>query len=166
MVFSTGKRLKSEAVEWRNNKLIELRTGEAPASTRHKTGVAVNEILDDYLAYLQFKGRRSAAIVAAVLKARIRPVFDSRLASSITTSDATEYRRKLQAQGIKDTTTNRHMASFHAALVHAHRRQTPRKLDSVPYFEMADESNNIRTGFIERDGYLKIREALPDSLKP
>jgi integrase len=77
-----------------------------------------------------------------------------------------EYRRKFQAREIKDTTINRHLASFHAALVHAHRRQTPRKLDAVPYFEMADESHNVRTGFIERDGYLKIRAEMPDSLKP
>jgi integrase len=167
LVFSTGTRLKSEAIEWRSNKLVEMRTGVNPATAKRKTGaITVNELLDDYVAHLRAKGRSSANIVECVLNARIRPAFGTRTASSINTTDSLVYRKKMRAEKIKDTTINRHLASFHAALVHAFRRQTPRKLDVVPYFEMADESNNVRTGFIERDGYLKIRAALPNSLKP
>jgi len=44
-------------------------------------------------------------------------------------------------------------------------RQTPRKVDSVPYMPMADESHNVRTGFLEVPGYQKILQELPVSLK-
>ena len=157
--------MRSEAIDWKNNKLFELRNVSNPALVRKSSRVFVKEILDDYILYLNIKRRKAAKITAGVLDSKIRPVFENRLASSIETKDAELYRSKMHDL-ISDTTINRHLAYFHAALVHAHRRQTPRKVETVPYFEMADESHNVRTGFVEYRGYEEIMKKVPSSLKP
>ena len=53
-------------------------------------------------------------------------------------------------------------------MTHAWKRQKPRKIqpEDVPHFEMADESRNVRTGFIEELQYRRILKELPASLKP
>jgi len=155
----TGKSTEAEAIEWRDAKLLELRS---PAVAKPKE-VTVNEILDDYLEYLRLKGRKSLKIVTGVLTSRIRPVFGERTAASITTKDAASYRAQMPG---RDVTANRHLSLLHAAMSHAHKRQSPRKLNMIPHFEMADESHNVRTGFIEDEAYETLLAQMPPSLKP
>jgi integrase len=52
-------------------------------------------------------------------------------------------------------------------MTHGWKRQKPRKIqpDDIPHFEMADESQNVRMGFIEEPGYRAISKELPVSLK-
>ena len=45
------------------------------------------------------------------------------------------------------------------------RRNTPPKIAQVPYIPKLQE-NNVRTGFYEYIDYVKLRDALPDYLKP
>lgn len=88
--------------------------------------------------------------------------------AKLQTADLTRYRAQFGDDIHKQATANRHLAYLHAAMAHAWRHQRPRKIqpEDVPYFEMADESKNVRTGFIEQQGYQAIRKELPASLKP
>jgi integrase len=53
-------------------------------------------------------------------------------------------------------------------MTHGWKRQKPRKInpEDLPHFEMADESQNVRMGFIEEPEYRNILKQLPSSLKP
>ncbi len=92
---STGRKIKSEAVEWKQKFLAECcnREGRIPTE-RARATVTVNEVLDDYVAYLTLKARKSVKIIAQVLDANIRPVFGDRQPASLTTSDFQRYREK------------------------------------------------------------------------
>ena len=111
------------------------------------------------------KNRKSVKIIAQVLDANIRPAFGDRQPASLTTSDIQRYRDDRE-EDVDPATVNRELAYFRAALNHGMLRQTPRKIDSVPYMPMADESHNVRTGFVEVSGYKKILDQLPLTLKP
>jgi hypothetical protein len=117
-------------------------------------GITINEVLDDYISYLRLKGRKSVKMIGQVLDANIRPVFGDRKPASLTTTDI-EGHREVREKHVDPVTVNRELAYLRAALNNGMKRQTPRKVDSVPYMPMADESHNVRTGFVEVAGYQK-----------
>jgi integrase len=163
---STKRRVKSEAVDWKQKFLAERSDGGGqPPMTTVRATVTVNEVLDDYIAYLTLKARKSVKIISQVLDANIRPVFGDRQPASLKTSDIEHYRSDRE-KSVDPVTVNRELAYFRAALNNGMIRQTPRKVDSVPYMPMADESHNVRTGFVEVSGYKRILQQLPVTLKP
>jgi integrase len=170
---SCKTKIKSEALDFKQNWIVQFKTGVDPSAPPISSGVTVDELLDDYLEHLKLNNKRSLKIVKGVLKTRIRPVFGKRLASSIQTVDAKSYRTKMRrtickqtGEVYRDSTINRHLSLLLSALIYANERQTPRKLEHVPYFPMADESECVRTGFIEESGYLALLAELPSSIKP
>src|SRR5438094_816420 len=58
LVFPTGTRIKSEAIDWKQTKLAELRNGGAPVEKPKASAIVINELLDDYVAFLKLKGRK------------------------------------------------------------------------------------------------------------
>jgi hypothetical protein len=73
---STETRIKSEAVEWKQQFHAELRNSEGrPLIVSADAGVTINEVLDDYISCLTLKGRKSLKMIGQVLDANIRPVF-------------------------------------------------------------------------------------------
>jgi integrase len=163
---STEKKIKAEAIEWKQKFLGERCTSEGrPPTARARATVTVNEVLDDYLSYLTLKGRKSVQVITMVFKASIRPAFGDRQPASLTTLDFERYREERE-KDVDPVTVNRDLAYLRAALNNGMLRQTPRKVDSVPYMPMADESHNVRTGFVEVPGYQEILQQLPVTLKP
>jgi integrase len=97
---------------------------------------------------------------------RLRPHFGSRIARSLTTADFVKYREE-HSTDLTQATLNRHMAYLRSGYHTGMKRMTPPLVDFViPYFPMESESDNVRQGFIEYDGYVKIRAALTASLRP
>jgi integrase len=163
---STERKIKSEAIEWKQKFLAERCNSERrPPSTQARATVTVNEVLDDYLSYLTLKGRKSLSVVTQVFNASIRPAFGDRRPASLTTLDFERYREERE-KDVDPVTVNRDFAYLRAALNNGMLRQTPKKVDSVPYMPMADESHNVRTGFVEVPGYKEILQQLPVTLKP
>src|ERR1700733_6634921 len=85
-------------------------------------------------------------------------------AAHLTTEHLNEYRSKWTAQKRSDVTVNLELAILRIAL-NLGRKFTPPKVTQLPWFPMKKE-DNARQGFLGDDQYAKLRDALPDYLKP
>ena len=162
---STGTAIKSEAIDFKVRKLAELRTDltlhihvKAPKAT-------INDLLDAHLAYMRRKNRKSTQDVSWVLDLHVRPYFGDRIAATLTTRDFEQY-RKDKEDNLAPTTINRHLSYIRSGFVTGNKRVTPRMVDFIPAFPIVDESYNVRQGFLSFDGYQKVLDQLPVSLKP
>jgi integrase len=161
---STGTAIESEAVDFKIRKLAELRIDQPHIKTPvPKT--TVNELLDAHLACMRRKDRKSTRGVEQVLDKHVRPYFGERVAATLTTADFERYREDKKDK-VKPTTLNRHLSHVRSGYVTGYRRVTPRLVDFVPAFPIVDESYNVRQGFLSFEGYHKVREKLPISMRP
>lgn len=160
---STGKRIQSEAVDWKLNFLTTLRQAHNGKPTT-RPGIDCNEILNDYIADLELRRRRIDNSVY-VINANLRPTFGARRVDSLVTADFLKY-REVREKEVLPTTVNRELEILRAALNVGKKQGPPPKVISVPHFPMADESGNVRMGFLDVRGYRKVLAELPSSLKP
>lgn len=90
------------------------------------------------------------------------PFFKNRLVRTITTSLLYRFIEKRQLEGAKNATINRNLSLLRRMMSLARREG---KLASVPFFPMLKE-DNVRTGFVIIEQFVKLREAMPEHLRP
>jgi integrase len=164
--YPTGKSTKDEAVIFKQDKIAELRAGTPQVITKSKE-TTVNQLLDAHLDYMRLKKRVSVEEVAGQLVLHVRPVFGERIASTVTTQDFHDFRTaKRKEEVIGDTTINRLLSFICSGYYTGFKRTTPRMVDFVPYFPKTSEADNVRQGFLTFEGYHKVLEQLPASIKP
>ncbi len=127
--------------------------------------ITCGELLDDLLEHAKANIKESTAkIWKWCVEANIRPFFGHIKVSRVTTETLREYRRKRVKEKRSEATCNRELSILRTAL-NLGRKCTPPKVVNVPYFPMVREEN-ARQGFLTDEQYAKLRDALPDYLRP
>jgi len=147
--------------------LLKKRAGEI--ATGKFVGLAVErirmqELFDDVLEDYRLNGRSSIVQVRSRMKLHLSPAFGSLRVAQLSTDQIKKYAARRLKAGAKNATINRELEVIERAIKLA-RRSDPPKMIRELHVEMLAE-HNVRTGFLEDDGYLRLKAALPHYLKP
>jgi integrase len=160
---SSGSTRRQDAVQLRDQLLGKKARGEVADVVAAK--VTCGELLDDLLEYAQANIKPTTAHVwKLVIEATIRPFFGHIRVAKLTTEKLKEFRKKRAAEGRSEATSNRELSVLRTALNRG-RKCTPPKVLTVPYFPIVPETN-VRQGFLTDEQSLKLRDALPEYLRP
>lgn len=162
-IRSSRSQSLQKAKQFRDQILGRKARGElASGPVGHTT---CGELLDDVLEYAHSNLKASTQKVFKwCIEANIRPYFGAIKVGRLTTKMLKEYRQKRIAEGRAEATCNRELSILRIAL-NLGRKCTPPKVSTIPHFPMVREEN-ARQGFLTDQQYTKLREALPDYLKP
>ncbi|HRR42291.1 MAG TPA: tyrosine-type recombinase/integrase, partial [Syntrophales bacterium] len=124
--------------------------------------IRFDELAEDFLADYRINQKKSTARAERCIK-HLKREFEGARATDITTPRIQAYIEKRLAEGAENATVNRELAAL-KRLLNLGARQTPPKVDRVPYIPMLQE-NNVRKGFFEHGDFLAVRKALPEYLR-
>jgi len=138
----------------------EIANGKIPGI--HFDKVRFNDLTDDFLADYRINEKKSLAKAERSVK-QLKTFFDNYRVPEITTPIIQKYIEKRLEDGKENATVNRELSAL-KRILNLGARQTPPKVERVPYIPMLKE-NNVRKGFFEHSDFIALREALPEYLK-
>ena len=142
-------------------RLLKKREGEI--SEGKLTGiyfdrVRFDELAEEFLTDYRINGKKSIKKAKQITR-RLKKHFGGCRVPQITTPKINAYIKNRMDEGGANATINRELAAL-KRMLNMGARQTPPKVDRVPFIPMLEEKN-IREGFFEHGDFIALRNALP-----
>ena len=138
----------------------QIAEGKIPGVVFDK--VNFNDLIEGFLADYRINEKKSLERAERSVR-HLKKAFDGMRVTNITSPTINRYIETRLEEGVANATVNRELAAL-KRIFNLAARQTPPKIDKVPYIPMLKE-NNTRKGFFEHSDFLALRGALPDYLK-
>ncbi len=160
---SSGSTKETDAKRLLSLRVGQVVEGKCPAPEAQRT--TFEDLARDLENEYQANGRRSIRSLRGRLK-NLRRFFGPFRAAAITSREIDQYKlmRQREGKGASNATVNRELAVLHRMFSLAY-KATPPRVPRIPHIEMLAE-HNARQGFFEHEDFEKVRDALPEHLKP
>jgi integrase len=132
-------------------------------------GIAVErirmaELFEDLVEDYRINKRSSLTQLQSRLSNHLRPAFAFIRAADLSTNHVKRYTAARLEAGAANATVNRELEILERALRLGTQCDPPKVLRVIHIATLQED--NVRTGFLEDDGYIRLRNELPDYLKP
>jgi len=124
--------------------------------------VKFDELAEDFLRDYRINQRKSLYKAENSVR-HLGRYFEGYRVPEITSPKIEDYIEKRLNEGAANGTINRELTAL-KRMLNIGAKQTPPKVDRVPYIPMLKE-NNVRKGFFEHAEFVALRDALPEYLK-
>jgi len=159
---SSGSEVYGDAERLLKRRMGEIVTGKFAGLAVER--IRMQSLFDDLLEDYRVNQRASIIQLRSRLKLHLVPAFGAIRVSEFSTNHVKKYVANRLHAGAKNATINRELETVERALKLATQCDPPKLVRQI-HIPMLQE-NNVRTGFLEDDGYLRLKAELPDYLKP